>query len=282
MIYASTSKILEVLVLRKTLVKILEIEERSQTRTLLRKTIRGRFAKVQMISDDGENIVTNNKSIFLLEHIADSLGEQDVVNAVLVQIGPREKRKGMVMIGQIGETITPDNLQAIVSLVVWRLLQHIEDYTSPTKITTVDKLEFEITKMMQSNSRFFESMLGWGKDLPKKISRAIKNLFPLLIEENGDIYYVPPGLISFISTSNPDVLQNRKFLLLIVKLFDTLKIDAHSWGERPKSKLRLSENYEQIQGSFAEFANTLLNVTPRLVNRMVYSRVLSQHYTHQG
>jgi len=282
MIYASTSEVLEVLVLRKTLVKILEIEERSQPRTLLRKTIRGRFAKVQMISDDGENIVTNNKSIFLLEHIADSLGEQDVVNAVLVQIGPREKRKGMVMIGQIGETITPDNLQAIVSLAVWRLLQHIEDYTSPTKITTVDKLEFEITKMMQSNSRFFESMLGWGKDLPKKISRAIKNLFPLLIEENGDIYYVPPGLISFISTSNPDVLQNRKFLLLIVKLFDTLKIDAHSWGKRPKSKLRLSDNYEQIQGSFSKFANTLLNVTPRLVNRMVYSRVLSQHYTHQG
>ena len=72
------------------------------------------------------------------------------------------------MIGQVGQVITPDNLQAIVSLVVSRLSQHIEDYISPTKITTVDKLKFEITRMIQSNGRFFEGMLGWEKDLPKK------------------------------------------------------------------------------------------------------------------
>ncbi len=282
LIYASTSKVLEVLVLRKTFVKILEIDERSQTCTLLTKTIRGRFAKVQMISDNGTNILTNHKNIFLLEHIADSLGEEDVVNAVLVQIGSREKRKVMVMIGQVGQVITPDNLQAIVSLVVSRLSQHIEDYISPTKITTVDKLEFEITRMIQSNGRFFEGMLGWEKDLPKKISHAIENLFPLLLEENGDVYHVSPGLISFISILDPNVLQNRKFLLLITKLFDTLKIDANSWEKRPKSKLRLSDNYAEIQDSFPDFANTMLNITPRLVNRIVYSRILSQHYTHHG
>ena len=282
LIYASTSKVKDILVLRKTIVRILEIEDRNQTRMLTTQSVRGRFAKIQMICDDGTNLITNQKSIFLLEHIADSLKEQDVVNAVLVQIGPREKRKGMVMIGQIGKTITPENIEAIVSLVISRMLHDIEDDTSPTKILTLEKLEFEITKMMQSNGRFFESMFGWGKDLPKKISLAVSNLFPMLIEEDGDIYHIPPGLISFISTSNPSVLDNKKFLLLIAKLFDTLKINANSWGEHPKSKLRLSENYEEIQGGFSKFANTLLNTTPRIINRMLYSRTLSQHYTHQG
>jgi len=282
LIYASTSKVLEILILRKTLVKILEIDGRIQTRTLLENTIRGRFAKVLMISDDGVQIVTQQKSIFLLEHIADSLGEQDVVNGVLVQIGTREKRKGMVMIGQIGEMVKPENLETVISLIMSRLMQNIEDYSSPTKITTISNLEFETTKIIQSNPRFFEGMLGWGKDLPKKISNAVEKLFPLFFENDGEILHIPPSIMTFIATSASKYLENKKFLLLIAAYFDTLQINANTWGERPKTKLRLSDNYEEIQNDFTPFANTLLNVTPRLINRIIYSRTLSQDYTHQG
>ena len=283
LIYASTSKVHEILTLRKTLVKILEICSRIETRTLLNNTVSGRFAKVLMISDDGMQIVTEEKRIFLLEHIADSLGEQDVVNAVLVQIGTSEKKEGMmIMIGQIGEIVKPKNLEVVVSLIMSRLLQNIEDYSSPTKITTVSNLEFETSKIIQSNPRFFEGMLGWGKDLQKKIAQALEKLFPLFFESDGEILHIPPSIITFIATTSPKYLENKKFLLLIAKYFDTLQINANTWGERPKAKLRHSDNYEEIQGDYASFANTLLNTTPRLINRIIYSRILSQNYTHHG
>ncbi len=283
LIYASTSKVHEILILRKTLVKILEIKNRTETRTLLGNTIRGRFVKVLMISDDGMQIVTQpSKGIFLLEHIADSLKEQDVVNGVLVQIGTRKKRKGMVMIGQIGEKVGPENLETVVSLIMSRLMQDIEDYSSPTKITTISDLEFKTIKLIQSNPRFFESILGWEKDLPKKISNAIERLFPLFFENNGEILHIPPSIMTFVATSAPRYLEEKKFLLLIAAYFDTLQINANTWGERPKAKLRHSDNYEEIQRDFTSFANTLLNVTPRLMNRIIYSRILSQDYTYQG
>ena len=253
LIYASTSKILDILILRKSLVKIIEIDDHIRSRTLLTKTIRGKFAKILLLSDDGVKITTQQKSIFLLEHIVDSLNEQDIVNAVLVQIGSREKRQGMVMIGQIGDIIKPDNLQTVISIVASQMLKNIENYSSPTKITTINKLEFEIRNLIQNNDRFFESMLGWGKDLPKKISKAIENLSPLFIENDGNVYHLSPTILSFIALSAPKFLENKKFLIIIAKYFDTMKIDANSWGERSKIKLRLSDNYAELQDDYASF-----------------------------
>ena len=282
LIYASTSKIREIIVLRKTLIKILEIEKRTESRNLLEKNVRGKFAKVLLLTDDGIKITTQQKRIFLLDHIADSLKEQDIINAVLAQIGSREKKIGTVMIGQIGNIVKPNDLQTLVSLILFKLMQNPENFSSPTKIITTEKLQFETTKTLQNNPIFFASMFGWGKDLPKKISSAIENLFPLFFEDAGDIYQLSPAVVSFISTIAPKMLQNKKFVLLIAKLFDTLKMNANFWGRSAITKLRMSDNYGEIQGDYSTFANTLLNITPRLINRIVYSRVLSQHFTHQG
>ena len=276
LIYSRTSKILEILLLRKTLVKVVEIGSRNEDRNLMKRDIKCRIVKALLLCDDGKKIISQEKKIFVLKHIAEQLNEGDVINGVLAKTGTREKSDN-VMIGQIGDKIKPDKIHVIVSLILSRMLQNVEESPSPTKATTTNKLESEISNLFQSNYNFFDGILQWGKDTPKKISNAMDYLSPTFLESDGIIYHLPPTLITFISTTTPKILQNKKYLLLIAKLFDTFKINSKSWIGRTIPEVNLPNNYEEIQVDYSSFINSMLDNTPVLLNQMVYSRIFSQH-----
>jgi len=282
LIYATTSKVQDVLILRKTLVKILEIEPRKEERALLEKNhnYHGRFAKVLVLYDDGEKISSEERRIFLLEHIAENIKVNDIINSVIVQIGTQKNRRGTVMIGKIGKTVEPNNTECVLSIVLSKMLQTFEDDSSPTKITTKEKIEFEITKLFQENFEMFDAIFGWGKDIPKKVSKSIETLFPIFVQDGDDIYQLSTVMMTFLCMTAPEELQKKNSLVLRVKLFDKMKVNSNFWGIHAMMKLRTSDNYEEIQKTAPSLANQLLKMSPRLVNRIVYSRILSQHFTH--
>jgi hypothetical protein len=279
MIYATTSRIREVLIMRKTLVKIFKVEDRVESRTLLERDMRGKFAEVLLLCDDGIQFVSQKRHIFIPEHVIESIKENDVVNAVLIQVDVREKKKDMIMIGNMG-VVSSKKPQAVISIILSKMLQNIEDYSSPTRITDVDKLRFEITNFFQTNYKFFESTQGWGKDIPEKVSESFVELFPMFIEDDGNVYQMSPTMITFLSTIHPKTLEDKKTLTTIVKLLDMLKINSNFWGSEAIGKLRTSDTYEEIQGNPSSLPNELLKAVPRIVNRIVYSRIFSRHYSH--
>jgi hypothetical protein len=280
MIYATTSRIREVLIMRKTLVKIFKVKDRVESRTLLERDMRGKFAEVLLLCDDGIQFMSQKRGeIFIPEHVIESIKENDVVNAVLIQVDVREKKKGMIMIGNMG-VVSSKKPQAVISIILSKMLQNIEDYSSPTRITDVDKLRFEITNFFQTNYKFFESTQGWGKDIPEKVSESFVELFPMFIEDDGNVYQMSPTMITFLSTIHPKTLEDKKTLTTIVKLLDMLKINSNFWGSEAIGKLRTSDTYEEIQGNPSSLPNELLKAVPRIVNRIVYSRIFSRHYSH--
>lgn len=282
LIYATTSRVLEVLMLRKTLVKILQIDSgrRKEERSVLERNCPGKFAEVLILCDDGEKIIPKKGRVFVLEHIVDSLKEGDVLNAVLVRVGTQKNSKRIMLIGKIGKLVKPDNFQCILSLILSKILQTFENDSSPTKIGTKNKIQFEVTKFIRENHSMFEGILGWGKDIPKKISKSIKELFPMFLEDGENVFQLSPVLMSFLASTAPQTLENKNSLVLHAKLFDTMKVNSNFWGPKAKMKLRTSDNYEKIQGDTPSLASQLIKVSPRLVNRMVYSRILSQHFTY--
>jgi len=191
----------------------------------------------------------------------------------------RKKKKDTIMIGNIG-VVSSKKPQAIISIILSKILQNIEDYSSPTRITDVDNLRFEITNFFQTNYNFFESTLGWGNDIPKKISDSLVELFPMFIEDGGNVYQISPAMITFLSTIGPKTLEDKKTLTTIAKLLDMLKINSNFWGSEAIGKLRTSDIYEEIQGNPSCLPNELLKAAPRIVNRIVYSRIFSRHYSH--
>jgi len=279
LIYATSSRVLDVIRLRKTLVKILNVDKRTEKITLLGKHLPGKFAQVLILCDDGEKLGSEKKYVFLLEQVADSIKEGDILNAVLAS--PHGKNfKTTFLLGKIGKVVEPGNIQCILSILLSKIMQNLEDNSSPTKIASKNKIQFELTNIINANNNVFEGIFGWGKDIPKKVSLSIQNMFPLFLEDGESVYHMSPVIMAFLSTLAPQIIQQKDSLILIMKLFDTMKVNSKFWGREAMMRLRTSDNYERIQGELSSFANRLLEKSPRLVNRIVYSRILSQHYTY--
>ena len=124
-------------------------------------------------------------------------------------------------------------------------------------------------------------MLGWTKDIPKKISQCVADMLPLFFEHDDDVYQLSSVLLGFVVTLCPELLHNRKFLISLVMMFDTAKINSNQYGDHAKKALRYSEPYQYVQhNEIVKNPEKILAAKPRLLNRMVYSRIFSQHYTN--
>ena len=279
LIYSTTKKIRGVLALRKTLVKILEIGPRDNWNTLLEEPIQVKNAKVMLLCDDGEKLTSQEKWLWILKHISEDLDEGDILNAVIIQSVTGKKTKNSIIIGQIGAKVTPNDIHTIMSLTCSKMMQDVNSTTSSTKVTDINKLESTISDLFKNNSLFFAGIFEWKINM-SKIHKSADLLFPIFLENDNNLYHFHPTLVSFIATHSPQTLNDKQLLLLIVKLFDVLEINSEFWGRKARSKLRYSENYAEIQRRDPKFAKTLLDAIPRLINQIIYSRVLSRHYTH--
>ena len=79
-----------ILLTRKTLVKILEIKDRKEKRSIFysqlfqSEPILVKQANVLVLCDDGDQIREKKFNVFLAEDVADSLNEGDMFNAFMV------------------------------------------------------------------------------------------------------------------------------------------------------------------------------------------------------
>jgi hypothetical protein len=291
LIYSKSTQILRIWMTSKTLVKIISIGDRLEKRPILGEEVSVKSAQILVLSDDGNRVQSVNMSVFLTDDIADSVSENDIFNAVLAnEINSNSRLGRTILIGKIGNVVTPNNMKSFVSLVLWKMLQTLEDDSSPTLIGNVNQVKLEITNIIHNNPEIFSSenfssdMLGWTKDLPKKISQCIKELSPLFFEDDEKIYQLSSILLGFIASNSPENLENKEFLLNLVKLFDTIKVNANFWGHDALMRLRTSIPYASLQPSLQHASSfssqKVLDNLPRLLNRMVYSRIFSQPHTN--
>ena len=302
LIYQSTNKVQNILVPRKTIIKILKIDPKKKKgdifhvnshghpkpSSLSGKLIDVKHADVLVLCDDGieQHCISKKMQVNLTEDVADSVQEGDIFNAVLVMGRMQDGKIGIpFVIGKIGKTIPLGDIKCILALVMWKMLQSIEDDSSPTLVTTVQKVSAQVQNMIQSNSQMFSSenfsseMLGWTKDLTKKIKKAIEEMFPMYQVDGDDIYQLSPVIMSYLASMEPEILQNKEYLMLIMKLFAPTFTNQRDWGNNAIRKIRTSDSYDKLQ-KCGSLQNDIIGKMPRIVNRIVYSRILSQHYTH--
>ncbi len=302
LIYHSHSKVQNILLPRKTIIKILKIYPEKLKRDIFHltsknhpkisilagKTIGVKHAEVLVLCDDGieQHCISKKMLVNLTEDVADSVQEEDIFNAVLVMGRMQDGKIGIpFVIGKIGKTIPLGDIKCVLALVMWKMLQTIEDDSSPTLVTSVQKASSQVQHMIQSNPEMFSSenfsseMLGWTKNLPKKINNAIEEMFPMYQVDGNDIYQLSPVIMSYLASMEPEILQNKESLMLIMKLFAPTLTNQRDWGLQAKMKIRTSNTYSELQKS-GSLQNDIIGRSQRIVNRIVYSRILSQHYTH--
>ena len=276
LIYATTSRITKVISLRKTLVKIVKIN-RDENVFLLGKNLPSKTTEILMINEQDTHFFTKKCYAHILSNVLEGLEEGDIINAVLVF--DQKFKNGILVIGKIGDIVNPNNITCVVSMVLAKKLQHIGYNSSPTKISAKSDVEHEVSRMLRSNYKMFDSIFWLDKSITKKITKSIEMLFPMFINIDDVIYQLSPTLLTFL-VSFPDILKNRSYLSMIIRFFDTMQIRTNMNDKIVRRKLRFSNEYEKLQTNIPDLANKLLELSPRILNRMAYSRILSQYYEY--
>ena len=297
LIYHSHERIHNVLMLRKTLVKVLKIDDEKTERSifyttkkqskLVGKYIDVRHAEVLVLCcDDGMDISSKKERVYLTKDVADSVEAGDIFNAVMVMgrmPAPDSKIYTPFVVGKIGKTVKRGDVKCILALELWRMLRTLEDDTSLTLVTSLSQASAKVTEIVRSNSEMFSyenfspEMVGWTRDLPKKISKCIEEMFPMYQIDGENIYQLSPIIMSFLACSQPELLQSREAVMKIMKLFHLPKANQKDWASSAKMKLRTSDPYDDLQKSFG-ITGEILNRSKRLHNRIVYARILSQYW----
>ena len=129
----------------------------------------------------------------------------------------------------------------------------------------------------------FGEIYNWqtNKSPGQWIPDKIVELFPFYMMDGGNVHQLSPSIMSFLVVEDPSVLSDRKKILQIIKLFNEMKIEPTF---NVKNYLRFKSNvWEEIQKEREKIGGTwqkiIFDSAPRIANRIIYSRVFSQHWT---
>lgn len=272
-----------VLQLRKTILKILKIKGRSFLKILPRgKTVKCFSADVALLVYDGKKIFSEKQTIFLIDHIVNSFKEGDILNALIIVQNISHPRYSLV-VGSVGDPIDIGDIKSLLSIVMWKELQYLEENSSISHVGKLNILVNNILEILQKNmneSDIFYPSFAWNNNINKKIEKSIDELFPLYIIDDDDVHQLSPTIMSFLLTYDPKILRNTKYILTIIKMLNLITPNSKKWGEPARSQLQISNNKSNPLTSTT--INLLLENFPLLINMMIYSRIFHQHHAHQG
>ena len=284
-IYDRPSSIVDIVVLRKTLAKIDDLNDKEERVELVSETppVKARQANVTFLTDDGNDIKTKTQTMFVTRNASEGLDDGDLINCIIAKsISPKRRRthfSRFIVVGKIGNKIGFD-LKHFVALSAWKKLQKIDDNKSLCKIGLISEFKKDVTEMIKKIDFDMLKFISNDKTLNDALDAAIQNLFPLFIIKDDFVYHNPPALISHIANFYPDVLQNKETMTNIAMLFDYFLSNYHEWGPSAQMKLRTHECFEKIQLDQKRIIdlNHFSRCIPLIANRIVYSRLFSQHW----
>ena len=285
-IYDRPSSIVDIVVPRKTIAKIDEINENEEKINLISETdpVIVRNAKVTFLIDTGDELKTKTQNMFVTKNVLDGLENGDLINCILAKsISPKRSQmsfSNFVVVGRIGKKIVFD-IKHFVALAAWKKLQKIDDNKSLCRIGSLSEFRKNVLGLITQIDFDMLKFIDTDKVLNDNINSAIDNLFPLFMLKDDVVYHNPPALIAHIANFYPDALEDKELMVDVSMLFDTFLNNQKDWGPSSQIKLRTHEYFEKIQldqkGTID--LNHFIRCIPSIANRVVYSRLFSQHWT---
>jgi len=281
LIYHSSNKIYEnnILELNKTLIKIIKINRKPETLTILKtNNVKCLYADVIILVDDGNKISSEKRTLFLAENIANYFTEGDLFTGLILRQNFSQPYNSIV-IGSVGKKIDSNDLTHLLSIVIQNKLQFLEENSSITYVDKLSNLSVSVSEIIENNSienGIFDSSFKSLSNFENKINQSIEKLFPLYINDDESIHQLSPTIISFLLSYDAKILQNTDTLTKIIKILDLISVNSKTWGESARLQLELSNNKTDLLTSTTK--NLLIENLPILVNMMMYSRIFSQNF----
>jgi len=254
---------------RKTILRIVEFhrKDRPESIRLIRTEMKCTYAKVAMLVSDGVNIRSKVYTVLMSCGVADSVKENDLINAIVVM-----QRQCPVVIGYVGDIIKHGNTLPVLSMVLWHFLRSVAKDSSLTLVGQTRDISEQVSDILTDSAGendVFYSSRAW-RFTANNANRYVNNdLFPFYVLKGDTVHQTSPSLLSFLIAFNLEI--TKELVRELVRMFDMISADAGRWGNKARSVLKDAN----VGTAASSELNRLLNNVPEIASRMVYSRVLS-------
>lgn len=271
-VYHSTSRIFSTHRIYKTLIKIQDIGNKRYPFGNPKKFDYVE-AKVLIMCQNEKDMFFKSANLWIAEPDASRLKPDDIVNCVLDKpVLPRASNVPLTIHGIVGPVIESVELTSPISCIIWKNLHKIDQDMKICELGTLDQIKDQVLNFVKQNPKVFGE--EWQKNFNVKYLESLKKFHPIVLESEGLVYHIPPPLLSFILARKINILGSKNDLITFLKFVDLINPRNRS---KIKSILRRSSLGEAVQtGSCGESWGLLLKELPRVVNRIVYSRVFSK------
>lgn len=282
-IYNNNEKITAICKTFKTIIKIENIGQNKRTMRFIHHDICYFEANVRILITDDRSFSSKKTRIFIAEHCASKISEGDVVNCLLAaQIKCRkEMPPRIIMIGIVGRIMKQPDLRHLISIVFWQTNRNLSLTSKMCEFFNVEDLKSEIKNLVRKNPYLFES--SWINDLDENLRTALQRLDPCFLHCNDVVYSLPPVILNYLITNDLEILEKstddmlrEKLLEKLAQMMNTIEPKGGSFNNRKKMSLRNSDFIHELQKSGNKKSEEFLCHIPRLSNRIVYSRIISQ------
>ena len=280
LIYHSSNQIYKnnILELNKTIIKIIRIGRTESLTILKTQNVKCLYADVIMLVDDGDKIFSEKRRIFLIESVANLFKEGEIFTGLILSQNYSQPYYSIV-IGTVGKKIESNDVTHLISIVMQKKLQYLEENSSITYVDKITNLSVDVSEMINNNpigNDIFNSSIKSISNFENNVKKSIEALFPFYINNEGDVHQLSTTMVSFLLSYDLKTLSDKKAISTIIKLLDLLKINSTGWGDDARSQLKISSTKSNPLTSSIQ--NSLLENMPLLVNMMVYSRIFSQNF----
>ena len=282
-IYDRPKSIADIILVRKTIARIDEIDDKDRyIYTVDTDETRATGATVTFLADDGQKIVSQKQHVYITNNVANDLENGDVINCIMARTIHEQKKPlpffNPTIIGSLGKI--EKDLSPYIAVIIWKKLQSLGSDKSLCRVGELSEIHKELINILHILNVPQVDELKNPVSFQKFFDSSIENLFPIFVMHDNSLYHNPPALISHLAFYEPGALENKEMMGLIGALFDLLLNNYYEWGSSAHSKLRFSTQGEKLQKNYAEKIdfNRLISSLPKIANRIVLSRILSQNW----
>lgn len=285
-IYDLPNRVVDMVVVRKTIAKIDCLHNREERIELVSSTkpVKAQLASVKILVAVDDKISTKTQYMYVTKNATDGIDNGDLINCVLAKSTDRRRRgtpfSYFVIIGKVDKKIGID-LKHFLAIYAWKKLQSMDDNNKILcRIGSVSEIRRSVVDILQQIDSELLKFIESEKSMNGALDNAIHELFPLFVRHVDVVYYNPPPLISHIANFYPDLLDDREMMLYIATLFDLFLNNYKEWGPHAQTKLRTSKEFDkmQTQSNLRVDFNHFLKSIPLIARRIVCSRLFSQRW----
>lgn len=275
LVYHRVNSVLNVLQLRKTLLRIIKIKKLPSTsKGIVRKNMKWIVADVAMLVYDRDLISSEfHRNVFLAYNEFQTIKDDDILNVITVK---DVKDRMLLIVGHTG-SLSKADIKPLLNVVLWKLLQRIDEDSSITKAGNIHEISDLISNIVENNSGendlFYPSFV-WNLSIGN-IKKSITELYPLYMLHDDVVHQLSPTMLSFIMSTSPSILEKKETVQILINLLDILKINAHM--DEGESHVHTKNNTLRTMSQASKFPDLFLKSLPNIVNRMAYSRIFSRY-----